>query len=126
MLLSLYAYAPLFVISVAFIWISYYRDWAMGYFFLFLPFITVLFFFVIILITKNDISNFVDLQRAARSKLPFQPPPAPITVGNAPHSRTPRRVGGNTGSVVIDMPPPLPMRIDAQRTPIRNTDDDAF
>lgn len=119
LIILLYSYAPFCVISVTFTWVAYGQDWASGWFFMWLPFPIVLLFFTTVVVTKNDISNQVDVQRAARSKLPFQPLPPPMKVP-IPMPGTSNVI--DDGTVAIEVPPPLPMQ---QRTQYI-IDDDAL
>lgn len=120
LLILLYLYTPLVVISVTLLWIGYDQSWSVGYFFLVFPFFSLIGFVGVVLVSKNDVSNFVDISRAARSKLPVQTMPPPLVVGVAPptqQSGNNRRAGsGEFGSLspprsaVINMAPPLPVR----------------
>ena len=122
LLMLLYLYAPLVVISVTFMWISRTQSWPIGYLFLGLPFLSLLLFFLLILVSRNDMSNYVDVMRSARAKLPYQPVPPPLVVGVG---NRPQR-GGPTPSrqqqqVAINVAPPLPVQ-----QPLGDADDDAF
>ncbi len=125
LLLLMYLYAPLVVISVTFMWISRAQDWPIGYLFLGLPFASLLVFFLVVLITKNDISNYVDVMRTARAKLPYQPVPPPLVVGvgsKPQRGLTPgRQVPSQTAVSVV--PPLLGQQQEATRP---YDDDDAF
>jgi hypothetical protein len=78
LVLLLYAFAPSVAIGVTFTWVSYGQGWGAGNFFCILPFIPPFLMLVTILITKNDISNQVDVARKSRTKLPAQGKPAPF------------------------------------------------
>jgi len=78
LILNLYCFAPNVVISTTFAWVSYDQSWEAGYVFVWLPFTNILIFTATILATKNDISNRVDRDRDARSRLPQQPPLPPL------------------------------------------------
>jgi glucan phosphoethanolaminetransferase (alkaline phosphatase superfamily) len=107
LLLSLYAFVPLALISITLMWVGYDQGWQVAYFFLILPFFALVGFVAIVLVTKNDVSNFVDIQRAARSRLPFQPIPPPLAVGlaagSAGHASPSRHA-------TVPIPPTLPVR----------------
>lgn len=80
LVLLMYIFAPITIISVTFSWIAYDQDWVAGFVFVWLPFALFFLFVMTVVITKNDVSNFVDIQREARAKLPFQPPPPTLVV----------------------------------------------
>jgi glucan phosphoethanolaminetransferase (alkaline phosphatase superfamily) len=86
MLLSIFSFAPLVALSITFMWVSYDKNWAAGVIFVFLPVLSILFFVLSLLGTKNDISNQIDNMRRGRKRLPIQPPPqlivAPVTGTN--------------------------------------------
>ena len=97
MLIIFYAYGPTVAVSITFIWVGYSLDWSAAYAFLIMPFVALVLFLAVVLMTKNDISNFVDVQRAARAKFPYQTVPPPLVVTQAP------------ATAVIPIPqPPLP------------------
>ena len=123
LLLSFFSYVPFWLISIAFMWISWSFDWASGYLFLVLPFLSIVVFLTVLMITRNDISNFVDVQRNARSRLPSQPIPMPLTLGevrDVPLGADDPLAGNGAGSPVLvessQYPPALPLP----------EDDDAF
>ena len=118
LLLLMYVYAPLVVVSVTFMWVANAQQWTIGFFFLGLPFLSVIVFLLLILVSRNDISNYVDITRYARSKLPAQPLPPPLTlgVGSVP---TPRRPPAPPPVLRVDIAPPIPMQDGA-------VDEDAF
>lgn len=78
LIILLNLYAPITVVSTTFAWVSYSEDWAAGYVFLFLPFVDIVLFLTYLMVTKNDISNQVDVARKARQRLPVQAKPAPF------------------------------------------------
>ena len=78
LLVLMYAYAPLTVVSTTFSWVAYAEDWVAGYIFIWLPFVAVVLFVTVVMVTQNDISNQVDIARKARQRLPVQPKPAPF------------------------------------------------
>jgi hypothetical protein len=126
LLMLLYLYAPLVVISVTFMWISRTQDWPIGFLFLGLPFASLLLFFLVVLISKNDISNYVDVIRAARAKLPYQPVPQPLVVGvgsKPQRGMTPGRSQPQQ-QTVINVAPPVPGQQHDSARPY--DDDDAF
>jgi hypothetical protein len=127
LLVLMYLYAPLTVVSVTFMWISRDQDWPIGYLFLGLPFSSVVLFFLLVLISKNDISNYVDVMRTARAKLPHQPIPPPLVVGvgsKPVRGLTPGRQAPAYAAVSVAPPPPaVGLQQDSSR-PFE--DDDAF
>lgn len=107
LLLFLYAFIPLALISITLMWVGYDQGWDVSYFFLLLPFFSLVGFVAVVLVTRNDVSNFIDVQRAARSKLPFQPIPPPLAVGLAGAK------GGASSPLrhsTVAIPPVLPVR----------------
>lgn len=78
LIVLLYSYAPVAAVCVTFSWVAYDQDWTSGNVLIWLPFLPLLLFVVVVLVTKNDISNVVDVQRKARSRLPAQAQPAPF------------------------------------------------
>jgi hypothetical protein len=106
LILLMYSFGPLVIICVTFSWIAYYQGWIIGAVFCFIPFAPILLMIITVLITKNDISNMVDVTKKARTKLPGQGPAAFLTV--VPKNLSPPRPGTSTG------PPVLPI----QGTPI--------
>jgi hypothetical protein len=109
LLLALYSFVPMTLLSITLMWVAKDQDWSVGFFFLIVPFISVFIYITVLLVTKNDVSNFVDIQRAARSKLPFQPIPPPLAVGLAAGA------GGRAHSpsrqhTAVHIPPTLPVR----------------
>lgn len=131
MVMMMYLYAPITAISITFSWIAWDQNWAVGYFFLVLPFIHVIFFFFILLVTKNDVSHFIDVTRAARGKLPYQAPPRTLIVGevDSPVGNNPRSPNPHS-TIHINSPPTLP-RTEGSYSPSGQyggnmDDDDAF
>ena len=107
MIMLMYLYAPVTAVSITFSWIAWNEDWAVGYLFLVLPFVLVIFFFFILLSTKNDVSHFIDVSRAARAKLPYQAPPRTLIVGDL--EETPKHQSPNPHTTIrINSPPTLP------------------
>lgn len=102
LLLCIYVYPALFVVSLTFMWVGYDQKWEAGYFFMILPFLSLLVFFITLLITRNDVSNYVDVHRAARGKLPYQPMPTALVVGTGPSSPSRNR------------PPPTRLQVPVQ------------
>jgi hypothetical protein len=82
LILTLYTFPPLTAVAITFGWVAIRQEWEAGKVFVWLPFLPILFFFFVLFSTKNDISNFVDEQYTARSKLPFQPMPPPMMIPN--------------------------------------------
>ncbi len=109
LLILFYSYVPLTIVSVAFMWISYAQDWAAGYGFVFPPYLSIIFFLFVLMITKNDVSNFVDVQRNARARLPAQSIPFPLQVGEVKASAYNDTQGGGTMLVEETNIPALPL-----------------
>ena len=103
MIILMYSFAPLVVISITFSWVAYDQNWDSGNVFIWLPFVSLLFYFFTVLVTKNDVSNYVEMSRKARAKLPYQgnPPPLVVGVGSIPAPRQPQHAS-------VRIPPPLP------------------
>ena len=59
LMLLFYLYAPFVAISVTFSWVAWDQDWVAGWFFIVLPFIDIVLFISIVVVTKNDISHYV-------------------------------------------------------------------
>jgi hypothetical protein len=97
MLLSMFSYAPLMAISICFVWISYAKNWEAGPVFVMLPALSILFFFLFLLATVNDITKKIDVNRRGRKRLPMQAPPQLVMTAAAtanivePMMSTPRR-----------------------------------
>lgn len=75
LLVIMYVYAPVVVISVTFAWVGWDQDWWAANVFVWLPFVFIVLFLLVLVTTRNDISNAVVTQRKARSRLPVLPPP---------------------------------------------------
>jgi hypothetical protein len=78
LVLLFYSYAPAAAVGITFTWVAHSFGWSSGYFFAILAFIPIALMITVMLVTKNDISNMVDVERKARTKLPAQGPPAPF------------------------------------------------
>jgi hypothetical protein len=80
LMIFVFLYPPLTLIAITFMWISYSNNWAAGYFFILLPFMDVVFFFLALFATHNDVTDAIDLQRKIRRKLPAQLQPDLVVV----------------------------------------------
>lgn len=115
LLILMYSYAPLVVMSTTFSWVAFGQDWNAGWVFIWLPFTSVVLFMTVVMVSHNDISNYVDIQREARSKLPAQrlPPPLVIGVAPPPGMSAVRPLGPMVHeTTVLELPPPLPVSDD--------------
>ena len=83
LLLLMYLYTPFLVVSVVFMWVSYTQGWGAGYFFVVLPYLSIIGFALVLLISRNDVTGFVEVHRATRARLPFQLAPEPLVVSTA-------------------------------------------
>eukprot|EP00744_Colponema_vietnamica_P028494 GILI01043355.1.p1 GENE.GILI01043355.1~~GILI01043355.1.p1 ORF type:complete len:197 (+),score=29.42 GILI01043355.1:1-591(+) len=130
LIMIMYLYAPVSAISIAFSWISWDQDWSVGWFFIWFPFLLVVFYFLVVFATKNDISHFIDVHRLSRAKLPAQAPPRPILVGAG--NKTPPRAADYAMSPprhsIIDMDryPPVAPQTEERAGAGYLDDDDAF
>lgn len=75
MLLSVFSFAPLVVISITFMWVAYDNKWASGIVFVILPVLSILLFVLFLFGTVNDITKKIDTSRRGRKRLPMQAPP---------------------------------------------------
>ena len=69
----LFTYIPLALVSITFCWVSYGEGWAMGWWFLFIPLAPLLLYLTVIVVTVNDISIKIDIERRRRQQLSFTP-----------------------------------------------------
>lgn len=102
LLMIMYLYAPITVISITFSWVGWSQDWWAANVFVWLPFVDIILFIFVVLITKNDISSTVQTQRVARTKLPALPPPPPFAPRPAPEDD---RMAVGTRGVNVPMSP---------------------